>query len=172
MKMIGGWKKKEKNYVSEIITSKWDLPPPNSCRGNTEEAEIESGISWQRGNAVDSLWIMKTKQQLHIKTAFFFENCNTTNLSCWCTARSPAGLPAELCCFIDMFFSSVHNTARHNTAEETSISCNVENSFHKSLLQFVRVMQQQRLILEKSQRSLSLSYNSLILWHGFGYHVF
>lgn len=41
------------------------LPPPNSCRGNTEEAETESGISWQGGDAVDSLRIMKITQGLH-----------------------------------------------------------------------------------------------------------
>lgn len=127
-----GWEKKRKNYVSEIITSKRDLPLPNSCRGNMEEAETESGISWQGGNAVDSLRIMKIKQQLHTKTAFFFENRNTTHLSCWCTVCSPAGSPAELCCFIEQFFSSAHNAARH--AEQTPTSCSIENSFHKSLL--------------------------------------
>lgn len=127
-----GWEKKRKNYVSEIITSKRDLPLPNSCRGNMEEAETESGISWQGGNAVDSLRIMKIKQQLHTKTAFFFENRNTTHLSCWCTVCSPAGSPAELCCFIEQFFSSAHSAARH--AEQTPTSCSIENSFHKSLL--------------------------------------
>lgn len=63
----GGWtkrKKKEKS-VSEIIMSRATLPPPNSCRGNTEEAETESGISWQGGDAVDSLSIMKITQELH-----------------------------------------------------------------------------------------------------------
>lgn len=39
------------------------LPPSNSCRGNTEEAENESGISWQEGDAVDSLRIMKITQE-------------------------------------------------------------------------------------------------------------
>lgn len=115
---------------------------------------------------------METKQQLHIKTAFFFENCNTTNLSSWCTACSPTSLPAELHCFIDLFFISVHNTARHNTAEETSTSCNVENSFHRSLLQFVSVMQQQRLISQKKSAFVESHYNSLTLGYGFGYHVF
>lgn len=67
----GGWKKKKRKVkkeksVSETIMSRGTLPPPNSCRGNTEEAEPESGISWQGGNAADSLRITKTRQrQLH-----------------------------------------------------------------------------------------------------------
>jgi len=56
---------KEKS-VSETIMSRAALPPPNSCRENTEEAETESGISWQGCDAVDSLRIMKiTQQALH-----------------------------------------------------------------------------------------------------------
>lgn len=58
------WKEKEKS-VSETIMRRAALPPPNSCRGNTEEAETESGVSWQGGDAVDSLKIMNITQELH-----------------------------------------------------------------------------------------------------------
>lgn len=47
------------------MVSRAALPPPNSCRGNTEVAKTESGISWQGGDAVDSLRIMKITEQLH-----------------------------------------------------------------------------------------------------------
>lgn len=68
IKMMGLEKKnkvREIKICSETIIITAALPPPNSCRRNTEEAESESGRSWQEGDAVDSLRIMKITQGLH-----------------------------------------------------------------------------------------------------------